>query len=370
MIPLVPRLRSPLGALLLTLIAPLAGCQDDATSLWVRLQADPARQSEQAVAGNLVRVRLVVDIPVPGQEIAGLPPGAGGGDLQYLDLDGDGAREPVYSLPWPAGDRLPLLQITSRENAGRPVLLRVEGYDADDTLVAIGGISAVVIGAAEETAVPFNLLPNRLPPRVVATQPEGGQVIPSLGDFTVTFSRKLQLDTVSPATVYLDCTASDGTHSEWHPSALFVTEEQFENPSLSRHRARGVIQSNGGAEMTCAITVLASVLADDGTPFDQDATRPGADGFEGEAFTIQAPLNYVTNGCSLPVNDPGYVECPAAGGLVCDPGSGLCVTAGGCGVCAAGSLCDPGLGRCVEDCRPFGACPDLSLTCLDSGLCS
>jgi hypothetical protein len=346
----------------------LPACHDDPAGLWVRLQPDPARQSEGEVARNLARVRVVVDLSVPGQEISGLPSGSGDGELQYLDLDGDGAREPVFDLSWPTADRLPLLQITSQRNAGLPILLRVEGYDADGALVAIGGVAAAVIGGAEETAVPFNLLPNRLPPRVVATQPEGGQVLPSLGDFAVTFSRKLRLDTVSPTTVYLGCTANDGTRTEWHPTALFVTEETFENPSLTRHRARGVFASNGSVEATCAITVLATVLADDGTPFDQDATRPGADGFTGEGFTIQAPNSYVTNGCSLPVNDPGYVDCQDAG-LVCDPDTGLCVTAGGCGGCAPGSLCDPAADLCVEDCRTFGACLDPAATCLGSGLC-
>ena len=368
MIPVVPPRRSLL-ALLLAALGALPACHDSPASLWVRLQADPARQSEGDVASNIARVRLVVDLPTPGQEISGLPAGAGSGDLQYLDVEGDGAREPVYTLPWSTADRLPVLEITSRRNAGLPVLLRVEGYDAGDELVAIGGLSTAVIGGSDETAVPFNLLPNRLPPRVVATQPEGGQVLPSLGDFTVTFSRKLQLDTLSPTTVYLDCAASDGTHTEWHPTVIFVTEETFENPSLTRHRARGVFQSNGGVEATCAITVLAGVLADDGTPFDQDATRPGADGFVGEAFTIQAPNNYVTNGCSLPVNDPNYVDCQQVG-LICDPDSGQCVTTDACGVCAAGSLCDPGLDRCVEDCRTFGACPDPAATCQPSGLCS
>lgn len=367
MIPSVAPPRALLAVLAALLVIP--ACHDDAASLWVRLQADPARQSEGDVASSIARLRLVVDLPAPGQEISGLPAGSGSGELQYLDVEGDGAREPVYALPWPATDRLPLLQITSHRNAGLSVLLRVEGYDAADRLVAIGGVSAAVIGEADETAVPFNLLPNRLPPRVVATQPEGGQVLPSLGDFTVTFSRKLELDTLSPATVYLDCTASDGTRTEWHPTVVFVTEETFENPSLTRHRAQGLLQANGAGGTTCAITVTAGPVADDGTPFDQDATRPGADGFVGEPFTIQAPTNYVTNGCSLPVNDPGYVDCEEVG-LVCNQEAGVCVTPGGCGRCATGSLCDPALDRCVEDCRTFGACPDHSQACLDSGLCS
>jgi hypothetical protein len=371
MIPAVTRPASSgaLRALLLAALCVGPACQDDPASLWVRLQADPARQSEGDVAREISQLRLVVDLPVPGQEISGLPAGAGSGDLQYLDVEGDGAREPVYTLPWPATDRLPVLEITSHRNAGLPVLLRVEGYDAGGQLVAIGGLATAVLGGADETAVPFNLLPSRLPPRVVATQPEGGQVLPSLGDFTVTFSRKLQLDTLSPATVYLGCTAGDGTRTEWHPTVVFVTEETFENPSLTRHRVRGVLQSNGAGDTTCAITIPAGLLADDGTPFDQDATRPGADGFVGEPFTIQAPTNYVNNGCSLPVNDPDHVDC-AAFSLVCDPGAGVCVTTAGCGGCAAGSLCDPGLERCVEDCRGFGACALLSQACLDTGLCS
>jgi hypothetical protein len=165
----------------------------------------------------------------------------------------------------------------------------------------------------------------------------------------------------------LDCQQASGTF-EWHPTTVEVTEEQFANPALARHRARMPLSAGGGANWTCVIVVLPSILADDGTPFDQDATSPGPDGYRGGAFQLQSSNDVIGDDCRLPPPQPGALTCDPT--LTCDPATGSCVVTGACGDCAPGFACDPASSRCLEDCRVCGACLDPALQCQPSGLCS
>ncbi|HEY3358404.1 MAG TPA: hypothetical protein VGQ83_34465 [Polyangia bacterium] len=350
------------------LAAALGACSDPTPQLLVRLQPDPTRQSAPALAASLARLQIIVDDAEPGVELAGLPAGPGGAAVAYVDVDGDGAREIAVDLPWHDAGRLPLIGVTAGVNDGRAILVRVEGYDAAGVLVALGGAAAVVLGAQPEASVPFNLLPARLPPRVIATQPEAGQLVPRLGDFAVTFSRRVRPETLTRDTVFLECTAG-GVVSPWYPAAVAVALEQFENPALARHRATLTLEPASDVTASCAVVVRAAVRADDDTPFDQDATRPGADDFRGAPFQVGSANAVDGTDCRRPQDDPGRLDCPAELGLRCDEATGACLTRPACGTCAAGALCDPRTARCAEDCRPLGACADPAAWCDAAGLC-
>ena len=345
-----------------------AGCTEDLTHLTVRLQPDLARQSEVQLCRALVRIDLMVDAAAPGRALAGLPPDQGSGPVRYVDLDGDGAREALISYPWADAARLPVIDLTTTANRGQALMLRVEGYDAADALVALGGLSSVIPGEQPEVAVPLNLLPSQLPPRVVGTVPESGQVLELLEDFSVTFSRLLTPAAVTPETVYLDCRSPGGAALQ-HPSACHLTEEHFDHPSSSRHRVRCDIAVSSLEALGCAIVVTPLVTADDGSPLDQDATVPGPDGFRSEEFTIAATVvTAQTIDCRLPPTHPDYVECPGAAGLECDAATGGCQVADACGTCTTGMVCSGS--SCQEDCRMLGACLDPGSVCDSTGRCS
>jgi hypothetical protein len=339
----------------------LTNCSKEPTVLFLHLQPDPTRQNEAAVASTLARIVVAIDLPTPGQELAGLPAGPGSNTVHYLDLDGDGAREIVFNVPWNKRDSLPVIEVQSEQNRGRAVLLRADGYNSAGDLVAIGSLEAVELGLSEDASVPFNLLPSALPLRVVMTQPEGGQLLLELKEFGVTFSRLVRPDTVTPNTMYLDCPARGGGTTAWRPSEIEVTEQRFQSPSLGRTHVRARL-GDAPPVTECAVVVTTDVRADDGTALDQDATLPGADPFRGETFLIAATLG-------PPECDPDV--CPAAAGLRCDDTLTGCVILNTCVTCHADWLCDPRTGQCEFDCRAYGVCPDPTQSCdTSSGLCS
>ena len=171
----------------------LVGCEDDVVSFDVELVADPNLNTVSQVLERTDTIELVLDsddgLYAPGEERLE-------GDVRILDVDGDAPLELVARVPVP-DSRFPRIRLERGGLPRVPITIRIVGYDSlSGEVVANGALAGVEFrGGRTDLALPFNLLADELPPRVVdvVASPSSSCEAPTL---TLLFSRP-----VDPASV-------------------------------------------------------------------------------------------------------------------------------------------------------------------------
>ncbi len=334
----------------------LVACEDP-EGVDLRLVPDPNLNSEAQVLEALDRIVLVVDSPdglyPPGSERAT-------DGVQIEDADADPSDlELVATIPVPS-DRLPLVRLTRGTLPDVALELRFLGVPAEPGAPAsvVGRVQGVQLGRPiEELAIPFNLRPELLPPRVTEVLPGDGAAISGceVPRLYVMFSRPLD-----PATIIGAITIAPGT----------LDEVRLDPSGLTAELRVSGLSGAGDAPLRWSLSIAASVTDLDGRPLDQVASEPGPQPYDG-SFEVTCGPSMENPDDECGGMSGGPMRCPF-GRLACV--DGYCVPAAcdfaGCG---GGTVCDPATGRCTLDCRPWGeaeVCPEARPRCGEDGVCA
>lgn len=315
---------------------------------------DPNLNRSEDVLAAIDSIVLIVDaeeaLYAPGEERSD-------GNVQIQNADSDPGLELVVTVP--VVDALPRVRLEQGNLPDRPLDLRLLGVPAEAGAPAsvTGRVQGVrLTRPIEEIAVPFNLRPEALPPRVTEVLPTDGSSIPgcSISKLYVMFSRP-----VDPSTVADSIRVSPGR----------VVGTRLDPSGLTAELTIAELESDG--VLSYRVEVDATLRGLDGQDLDQVPAEDGAQSYRGD-FEL---------GCG---------RAPMAPDPVCDPDSlspdqgctylrlacveGFCVPAGCDEVtCEAGNVCDTANGRCVLDCRPWdddGICPEERPVCSpELGVC-
>jgi hypothetical protein len=357
-------MRTPARAIgLLALVALLGACADEpGPAIDLELVQDLNINTAESVLERVETVRLVVDGP------EGLyPPGAerGSGAVRIVDADGDPSDLELVAEVAVEGDRLPLIRLERGSLPEGPLDLALQGLGDDDDagvaeLEAEGGVRGVRFeGGVTTLAVPFNLRPERLPPRVTEVVPGDGDEIAfcDVEALAVVFSEpvdeqsllastRVQVEPNGVAAVRLDATGL---------VAHVVLERSLEDDEADT--------------VTFELVVSSDVVDLQGQRLDQVPAEPGPQPFD-EAVTLRC--RQLVTGPRPPCGGEPWPPCPPLDRLQCVDGVCQPVSCDGAR-CPDGFLCAPDLGRCEVDCRLYGAgggCPlERPLCDAETGLC-
>lgn len=321
----------------------------------LRLVPDPNLNREAQVLDALDTIVLVVDSPdglyPPGSERA-----AEG--VQIEDADADPSDlELVATIPV-ASDRLPLVRLVRGTLPDVALDLRFLGVPAEPGAPAsvVGRVQGVHLGRPiEELAIPFNLRPELLPPRVTEVLPGDGAAIVGcdVPRLYVMFSRP-----IDPATLAGAVTVTPGA----------IDEVRLDPSGLTAELRVGGLA--GAGSLRWSLAIAASVTDLEGRPLDQVASEPGPQPYEA-SFEVTCGPSMGTPDDECGGTSGAPMRCPF-GRLACVDGYCVpesCDLAG----CGEGTVCDPATGRCALDCRPWGdaeVCPAERPRCGDDGVCA
>ena len=331
----------------------LGACADvPGPAIDLELVQDLNINTPASVRERVASVRLVVDSPeglyAPGSE-------RDTGAVRVVDADADPGDLELVAEVAVEGDRLPLIRLERGGLPEGPLDLRLEGFSS----VASPGDEAAleaegsVRGARFEDgvialAVPFNLRPERLPPRVTEVVPGDGDEVANcdVEALAVVFSEPVDEQSVlgvgrvqvdppggAVAAVRLD---SSGLVAHVVLERSFVTEEE--------------------ETVTFGLIVSTDVVDLQGQRLDQVPAEEGAQAFD-ETITLRC--RQLVTGPRDPCGGEPWPPCPPLDRLQCVEGLCLPVSCEG-SRCPAGFVCEPDLGRCEVDCRLYGAggaCP-------------
>ncbi|MFK7990783.1 MAG: Ig-like domain-containing protein [Sandaracinaceae bacterium] len=308
---------------------------------------DPNLNRSEDVLSAIDSIVLIVDseeaLYAPGEERSD-------DSVQIENADSDPGLELVVTVP--VLDALPRVRLEQGSLPDRPLDLRLLGVPAEAGAPArvTGRVQGVrLTQPIQEIAVPFNLRPEALPPRVTEVLPTDGSSIPgcAISKLYVMFSRP-----VDPATVTDSIRVEPGR----------VVETRLDPSGLTAELTIADLESEG--VLTYRVEVDATLRGLDGQDLDQVPAEDGAQSYRAD-FELgcgRAPM------VPDPVCEPGPAT-PQQGcsypRLACV--EGFCVPTG-CdeAVCDDASVCDPADGRCVVDCRPWdddGVCPEERPVC-------
>lgn len=172
----------------------ICGCGDGQVepALDLALVPDPNLNSAEQIAGRVDSIVLVLDAATG--LYAGQPQTVG--NVQIKNADGDPELELVVAAALPAG-RLPRLRLLRGELPDVPLEIRIAGLSAragDPSPVASGRVFGARFSAGQmDFPVPFNLVPEVLPPRVIDTSPTDGGTAQGCGVplITLVFSKPI-----------------------------------------------------------------------------------------------------------------------------------------------------------------------------------
>jgi len=355
----------------------LCACADP-TALDLSLVPDPNVQSENALVSRLSRLRLVVDSP-EGLYPAG--PSRREGEVEIVDLDGDGLRELSATVSLKALGRLPRVRL---EQGGMPdhldgLELRIDGIGPDDSdgqpsaevELAAGGVQGIAFtsGAIDSVKIPFNLRAKFRPPRITQVFPEDGATLNPLGvgSVAVIFSKPMSPGSLKPSV--LQVLRVDGASETPLPLKEIVIGELY--PGSPTRAELRLLQAPG--EGIYRVRVGQGALDTSGRALDQVPMQAGNQPFV-SSFTLSGPSSTAacSPSCEAVWCGNGGTACPE--GSSCDQASGTCVPSSCPSACADGvSVCDPALLACVDDCRllgSYGGCADPKQRCdAETGLC-
>ena len=341
--------RFVIGCSLLAVVA----CGDEpATGLDLTLVPDPNVNVPGEVARMVDSLVLVLDGPGglyhPGDD------DPRDDSLQLEDADGDPSDlELVATVPI-EDDTLPWIRIARGGLAADTVLdLRVLGLPASGREpVALGGAEGIALDAGE-VALPFNLVPKLLPPRIAEVVPGDGDV--ALGCLVdrvvIIFSKPIDPATfLAPGTVLFEPGGA--------PTSLRVDASgrfgEVTPPALP-----------GDESVRYHLTITTAIRDEDGRPLDQVPAEEGAQPFEHDFDLPCEPGPQIPDpNCGDPEPAPRY-WCGIGGRFECI--DGMCIpTDCDDADCEAPTVCDPATASCEVDCRlygPQGACPDERPSC-------
>ena len=336
------------------LLAFVVGCASP-EGVDLRLVPDPNLNSEAQVLAALDSIVLVVDSP------DGLyPPGSERmvDGVQIEDADADPSDlELVATIPV-TGGRLPIIRLERGTLPDASLELRFLGVPAEAgaPVSVVGRVQGVHLASPiEELAIPFNLRPELLPPRVTEILPSDGSGLAGceVSKIYVMFSRP-----VDPATLVGAITVEPGTVEDVRLDPSGLTAEI---------RVAGL----GGADsLRYSVAIETTVTDVEGRALDQIPSELGPQPYRSAfALTCGPATDIPVIECT--VGAPVSAVCEFPGRLACV--DGFCVPRA-CDFASCGdtTLCDPASGRCELDCRAWGEaeiCPSERPSCDASGLC-
>lgn len=342
-----------------SLLVVLVGCAATEPGADLELVPDPNVNTPAQVLDAVDSVILIVD------SLEGLyPPGAerSAGDVQIENADTDPELELVIDAAVP-NDHLPRIRILQGSLPdGASLDVRVLGVPSElfAAPVAAGHVAGVRLEPAiPEVAIPFNLYPARLPPRVAEVHPLDGSMIEgcTLDRIFVMFSRA-----IDPATL------AGAVHLE---PAGEVTQVRMGPSNLSAELVTAGL-SGDGSSLRYRLRVTTELRGEDGVALDQIPAEPGAQSFVSEIALRCGPLRSAPTGQCGELAGPLPEGCPYPPRLRC--ADERCVPAACEGAaCVEGFVCAPASARCEPDCRLWGeasACPPERPRCAADGACA
>jgi hypothetical protein len=356
-------MRTRADAIGLALVVALLGaCADEpGPAIDLELVQDLNINTPESVLERVSTVRVIVDSP------DGLyPPGAerGSGAVRIIDADADPSDLELVAEVAVAGDRLPLIRLQRGSLPEVPLDLVLQGFDASDPddaeLEAEGSVRGVRFeGGVTALAVPFNLRPERLPPRVTEVVPGDGDEIAfcDVEALAVVFSEPVDEQSVLAS-----------TRVQVEPNG--VAAVRLDASGLVAHVVLERSLDDDTAETVAFELILSTDVVDlQGQQLDQVPAEPGSQPFD-ETITLRC--RQLVTGPRDPCGGEPWPPCPPFDRLQCVDGVCEPVSCEGAR-CPAGFVCAPDLGRCEVDCRLYGAgggCPVDRPTCdLETGLC-
>ena len=358
------------SSLALLAVLGLVSCARDETGLVVRLVPNPEVNTTAQLRAVVDRLDVVLAAE-GGFESLDAEEGDSLGPYLVTDFDGDGVLDLVLSRPGSVA--LEPFALTPGRQGDRTLRVTARGLDSTGSLVALGG-GAGAFRAGEQTAVelPFNIVPDRRPLRVVAVMPPDG-------------ARDLEplLDGISVELGGFVLAAALEGH-------LHIVDEDFDE-RLEPALVLSYLETGMGRVTTVRVfecplppgsytlVVGTGVCTRTGQCLDQHPGIDGAQPFEAR-FSVRGLPEPAS--CATAVELVGGLcpEEPCPEGWACE--DGVCVSGGrgvpegvtggpGCDeqLCAPPLLvCDGEL--CVADCRLYGVCLDPGQVCeLETGLC-
>lgn len=358
--------RCPQAALGAFLLLALSACAEEEVALWVELVPNPEVNTSEQVAALVNRLDVVLDAE---DGFTALDAGEGDTWGAYLvtDFDGDGVLELVLTR---RGDvALEPFGLTAGHQGSRRLRITARGVDTNRTLAALGGTwGELAEGATGTCQVPFNLLPDRRPLRVVSmTPPSGSRSLDApLEGVTVQLGSEVWLEAIEG-------------HLILRAESVGV---QFEPPVEVSYIETGMGRLTNIRFRDCplppgeyVLIVSTGLCTPTGQCLDQHLGLDGDQPFEGSLHVAGTPAEPQCDGVTTMSAHCPEQACPT--GYQCVDGS--CqpdIEVGGVETDACGpELCAPPLwvcdeDQCVADCRIYGACATPDETCdLDSGLC-
>lgn len=319
------------------------GCADEVGPAFdIELVQDLNIDTEEQVLSLIDGLILVADSP---EGLYSSPAGVEGGEVEVLDVDGDGAFELVATVPL-GGERLPWIRLEQGGLPDLPLTLRVFGVRGDaglDEPLAEGAVSGVRFGEGVlPLAIPFNIRPELLPPRVTDVIPGTGDYAYdcTFGDVVVLFSRPMDEASLQ---------ADGAIRVEPGGAPLSI---RTDGSGLVAHLTVPPIEGTG--RVSYGLSVSSEATSVNGQGLDQVPSEPGQQPFD-ETFSLLC-----TEGPALPEHPcglvPGGSDCPWPTLLHCV--EGCCVPSTCEGLeCPESFVCDPETSLCEVGCEAYG-CPD------------
>lgn len=259
---------SSLRRLAIACLVLLAGCADPGPGIDLELVVDPNVAPREEVLAQVALYRVVLDAPsglyLPGQERVS-------GNLEIRDFDSDPSDlEVVVTVPAIAS-RLPWIRIERGGLPDVPMEVRVLGYDldtAEGVVIAEGILRGVRFGSGLTTwQMSFNLLPDRLPPRVEdAVVGDGTGIGCGLPFVVVLFSKPVDAASLSmPGSVTFEPGGA--------PSSLML------DPTRRIAQISAPTDVVGAEGYAFTLTLGTTIVDDEGRSLDQVPTVPGDQAF-------------------------------------------------------------------------------------------
>jgi len=367
-----PTQRALAATALLLAVAATGGCEDDQATLVIALVPNPEINTRANVTERVNRLEVVLDAE---GGFAGLDADEGDswGPYDVVEFDGDTALELL--LHRPGSDALDTFAIEQGSQGDRMITITARGVDADARLTALGGAASAFPDSADgetQVEVPFNLLPEHRPLRVLAMTPlDGSRDLYPVEGLTLQLGGEVLATAVEDQ---VELVAESLGGAAYRPGiALSYIDTGMGRMTVLRF----VDCSLNAGDYT--IRLSTEICSTTGQCLDQHLAVEGAQPFEGQLHVRGepvepdcAPIGVLSGGC------PGI---PCEDDFVCV--DGVCVleaevesapeSVGGCDP----ALCPPpffvcdALDTCVPDCRTYGACPDPTQRCDEVfGLCS
>lgn len=325
----------------------------------IELIPNPEVNTREHVEAQVNRLDIVLDTE---GGFASLDAGEGEswGRFEVTDFDSDGVLELV--LIRPGSSALEPFALTAGSQPSRRIHITARGTNSNKALTALGGAhTALEVGTTKNVQVPFNLLPDRRPLRVLSMVPPSGSrnLEAPVEGVTIQLGGEVLAEAID-GNLLLRALSVDEVH-------LPITEVSYIETGL------GLVTNVRFFECPLppgefVIEVAAAVCTTTDQCLDQHLNEEGAQPFEGSLHIQGTPFSAeCTDIVTLSTACP-EVGCPPGTG--CNDG-GTCVpdaeVGGQTEVCGSTNcpsplyVCDEG--ECVDDCTFFGACPEPDQVC-------